>query len=53
MVEGKEGEVRIYENSTHGFCVRAVMTDENVAKTAAEAEDQAINWFNTHFKLAS
>lgn len=56
MVEAKtgdaKGEARIYENSTHGFCVRATMKDENFAKTAADAEDQCIAWFNSHFKIS-
>ena len=57
IIEGKpgnaKGELVTYANTTHGFAVRAVLTDEDTAKTAADAEEQALNWFNTHFKFAS
>ncbi|KAJ3539186.1 hypothetical protein NM208_g5590 [Fusarium decemcellulare] len=53
IVEAKEGsdkgEVRIYEDATHGFTLRAALEMENVAQKAAEAEAQAIDWFTKHF----
>lgn len=49
---GPVGEVRIYENCAHGFCVRADVNykDGEVARKAALAEDQAIAWFEKHLK---
>lgn len=44
--EATKGEVKVYEKVGHGFCVRADLKVENNAKAAAEAEDQAIAWFN-------
>ncbi|KAG8157629.1 hypothetical protein KVR01_012671 [Diaporthe batatas] len=44
--EATKGEVKVYEKVGHGFCVRADMKVDDVAKSAAEAEDQAIAWFN-------
>jgi dienelactone hydrolase len=44
--EASKGEVKLYEKVGHGFCVRADMKVDDVAKSAAEAEDQAIAWFN-------
>ncbi|KAK2597519.1 hypothetical protein N8I77_012300 [Diaporthe amygdali] len=44
--EATKGEVRVYEKVGHGFCVRADMKAEDVAKSATEAENQAIEWFN-------
>lgn len=43
---GPRGEVRIYEGCAHGFCVRADPLSGDVARQAAEAEDQAVAWFN-------
>lgn len=43
---GPRGEVRIYEACAHGFCVRADPLSGDVTKQAAEAEDQAIAWFD-------
>jgi dienelactone hydrolase len=51
--EGQKGEVIIYEGAGHGFCIRADLTVKDVAKQAAEAEDQCIKWFNIHFGLTS
>ena len=49
IVEGKEarlkGEVRMYEGCGHGFALRADNTLNDVSQQAAEAEDQAIAWF--------
>ncbi|KAL6364614.1 hypothetical protein LRP88_02017 [Fusarium phalaenopsidis] len=54
LVESKSevtrGEIKIYPGAGHGFCVRASMEKEGLAEKASEAEDQAITWFNTHFK---
>lgn len=46
--ESQRGEVTVYPGCGHGFCVRADATAEDsfVAAKAAEAEDQAIVWFN-------
>jgi dienelactone hydrolase len=53
IVEAKpdkeRGEVRTYEGVGHGFSVRADFTNEKVAQQAAEAEHQALDWFNHHF----
>ncbi|KAM5356714.1 hypothetical protein ACJ41O_003360 [Fusarium nematophilum] len=52
IVEAKEGrsrgEVRIYEDATHGFTVRAALQMEDIARKATEAEDQALAWFKGH-----
>jgi dienelactone hydrolase len=45
-------EIFVYEGATHGFCVRADHTIDE-GKHAVEAEDQAIKWFDRHFKIAS
>ncbi|KAK1763643.1 dienelactone hydrolase [Phialemonium atrogriseum] len=47
--EGEKGEVVWYAGCGHGFCVRADSGFEDVAKQAAEAEDQCIRWFDSHF----
>ncbi|KAJ9138439.1 Alpha/beta-hydrolase [Pleurostoma richardsiae] len=49
--EGQKGEVRIYPNCGHGFCVRADPVYEDVAKQAAAAEDHCIEWFNKQFGI--
>ncbi|KAK3940473.1 Alpha/Beta hydrolase protein [Diplogelasinospora grovesii] len=53
IVEGRTGESRgevvVYENCGHGFCVRADTTNDDVARQAAEAEDQCIRWMQSHF----
>ena len=51
IVEG-QGEVKVYENCGHGFCVRGDLKykDGEIAKQAAAAEDQCIAWFEKHFK---
>lgn len=55
IVESKpveqRGEMILYEDCNHGFCVRADITFEDVAKQAAAAEDQCIRWFNKQFKI--
>lgn len=51
--EATRGEIKIYPGAGHGFCVRASMEKEGLAEKASEAEDQAITWFNTHFKAGS
>ncbi|RKU48571.1 hypothetical protein DL546_008198 [Coniochaeta pulveracea] len=56
IVEGKpeaqRGEAVMYKGCGHGFCIRADATKDDVAKQAAEAEDQCIRWFNKHFGLS-
>ncbi|EAW10344.1 dienelactone hydrolase family protein [Aspergillus clavatus NRRL 1] len=47
------GEVRVYSGAGHGFCVRADHVLDNAEKQAAEAEDQALEWFNRHFANVS
>ncbi|GAB0140009.1 hypothetical protein EsHS_00000647 [Epichloe bromicola] len=44
------GEVRVYENTGHGFAVRADLKVPDVAKQADGAEDQAVAWFHAQFK---
>ncbi|KAJ4171420.1 hypothetical protein NW754_013188 [Fusarium falciforme] len=51
--ETARGEIKIYPGAGHGFCVRASMEKEGLAEKASEAEDQAITWFNAHFKIGS
>ncbi|KAL2674044.1 hypothetical protein Neosp_012490 [[Neocosmospora] mangrovei] len=51
--EATRGEIKIYPGAGHGFCVRASMEKEGLVEKASEAEDQAITWFNTHFKAGS
>jgi dienelactone hydrolase len=46
--ENVSWEVIEYKGTTHGFGVRADES-KNEAKQAAEAEEQAIKWFQTHF----
>jgi dienelactone hydrolase len=51
--DGQRGELVVYPGVGHGFCVRADTAILDVAKQAAEAEDQCIRWFDKHFGLAS
>ncbi|KAN0090033.1 alpha/beta-hydrolase [Hyaloscypha variabilis] len=55
IVEAKpleqRGEMILYPDCNHGFCVRADISFEDVAKQAAAAEDQCIQWFNKQFKI--
>lgn len=44
------GEVRIYPGAGHGFCVRADHVLVDAERQASEAEDQAISWFQRHFR---
>ena len=46
--EATRGEIKVYENAAHGFCVRADVEFPNVEKQALEAEDQCISWLNSH-----
>jgi dienelactone hydrolase len=50
--EDVDTEVVVYDGATHGFCVRSDQYADE-AKFAVEAEVQAINWFNKHFKIGS
>lgn len=45
--EGQKGECRIYPGYGHGFACRVDVTNED-PKGAAEAEDQALAWFEKH-----
>lgn len=47
------GEATIYGGTGHGFCVRADLDYDDIAAQAAKAEDQCIDWFNTHFESSS
>lgn len=53
--EGQRGEVKIYAGCAHGFCVRGDVfgPSGDVAIQAAEAEDQAIAWFNSKLGIQS
>ncbi|KAF2401121.1 dienelactone hydrolase family protein [Trichodelitschia bisporula] len=53
LPEGAKGELRVYEKCAHGFCIRADVKFEDVAKAAAEAEDQCIAWFDKHLQAAA
>ncbi|KAM7185440.1 protein AIM2 [Naviculisporaceae sp. PSN 640] len=48
--DGPVGEMTVYENCGHGFCVRADLKykDGEIARQASLAEDQAIAWFEKH-----
>jgi dienelactone hydrolase len=48
-----KGELRVYEKTGHGFCVRADLKVPDVAAQADAAEDQAISWFTSHFKTST
>jgi dienelactone hydrolase len=50
LPESARGEAVIYSNCSHGFCVRVDQKYTDVVKQADDATDQAIAWFNTHFK---
>jgi dienelactone hydrolase len=47
--ETERGEVITYDGVGHGFSIRADFKVMDVAQKAAEAEHQALNWFNKHF----
>ncbi|KAM0255011.1 hypothetical protein ACHAQJ_006239 [Trichoderma viride] len=51
--ESARGELTIYPQAGHGFCVRADHDFPDSLKQADEATDQCIAWFNTHFKSSS
>ncbi|KAL2870204.1 dienelactone hydrolase family protein [Aspergillus lucknowensis] len=48
-MEGKEGEVKVYVGAGHGFCVRADTAVEDSNRQAAEAEEQAVAFFQKWF----
>lgn len=48
--ESARGEVTVYPDCGHGFCVRADHKFPDAVKQADDATDQCIAWFNTHFK---
>lgn len=52
LPEGAAGELRVYEECGHGFCLRADVKfeDSQIARQAAEAEEQCVAWFNKHFR---
>lgn len=45
--ENVRSEFVLYPGAGHGFSIRADPKNEKQAEQAAEAEDQAINWFNS------
>jgi dienelactone hydrolase len=49
--EQYRGEVRVYPDCGHGFCIRADTRFEEVARQAAAAEDHCIAWFDRQFGL--
>ncbi|KAL6881329.1 dienelactone hydrolase family protein [Trichoderma novae-zelandiae] len=55
IVEAKEeaarGEVTVYPQAGHGFCVRADQKFEST-KQADEAAEQCVKWFTAHFGSA-
>lgn len=51
--EEQRGQVKIYPDCHHGFCVRAQMVAGDISKQVVEAEDQAISWFNTKLGIGS
>ncbi|PTB45699.1 hypothetical protein M441DRAFT_159785 [Trichoderma asperellum CBS 433.97] len=57
IVEAKpelaRGEVTVYPDCGHGFCVRADHKFPDAVKQADDATDQCIAWFNTHFKTSA
>lgn len=46
---GQRCELKVYDGCNHGFCIRADITEPDVAKQAAAAEDQCIAWFDKQF----
>ncbi|KAL4784830.1 dienelactone hydrolase [Aspergillus varians] len=51
VMEEKEGEVKVYVAAGHGFCVRADLAVEDSRRQAAEAEEQAVAFFNRYFAI--
>lgn len=53
LPEGAKGELQLYENCGHGFCLRADVSyeDSKIAQQAVDAEEQCIAWFQRHFKV--
>jgi dienelactone hydrolase len=51
--EERKGETKIYYGAGHGFAVRADHATKDKERSAAEAEDQAISWFNRWFASVS
>jgi hypothetical protein len=49
--DGQKGEVKIYPNCGHGFCIRADTRFLDVMAQAAAAEDYCIEWFDKKFAL--
>ncbi|PTB70850.1 alpha/beta-hydrolase [Trichoderma citrinoviride] len=56
IVEAKEesarGEVAVYPQTAHGFCLRADHTFEKSERQADEAAEQCVKWFTAHFKAS-
>ncbi|KAF3355287.1 Putative pectate lyase E [Verticillium dahliae VDG1] len=51
VIEARNGEIVVYDGSTHGFALRASFPkDEKVDGPGEEAEDQCIAWFRKHFR---
>jgi dienelactone hydrolase len=55
LPDGVKGEVRVYKNCGHGFCIRADVSskDSEIAEQAVEAENQCIAWFERQFNSLS
>ena len=43
-----KGEVVVYEDAGHGFCIRADFVQEDASRQADEAENQALAWFEKY-----
>ncbi|KAL7921210.1 alpha/beta-hydrolase [Trichoderma austrokoningii] len=51
--EAARGEVTIYPECSHGFCVRIDEKFPDALKQADDATDQCIAWFNAHFRTSA
>ncbi|KAH6607689.1 hypothetical protein Trco_004002 [Trichoderma cornu-damae] len=51
--ESARGEVTIYPQTGHGFCVRADPHFPESVKQADDATEQCVSWFHAHFASAS
>lgn len=51
--ESAKSVMVVYEDATHGFALRAAVQMQEIAAKAIQAEDQCVDWFNTHFKIGS
>lgn len=51
--ESARGELTIYPETGHGFCVRADQKFPESVKQADEATEQCVKWFTAHFNNAA